>query len=447
MKKLFAFAAFFLLLGIPLLSQTNDVGSLKNGVFSDAELGFRYTPPKGLTDETSDARESVQERAAALHTSNTMEVLLRMISGPDDTAPDWHSVGIETYLRSKFSSLSDAASEEKMNQWVAAGAGANPVGRPEELSIAGAHFVVSNVERSEPPLVKHGRIYSTIRNGKLIAFAFSANSPDKIVLIAESLQTLEFAGESPVSYLGFDRNEYPGDGNLQELHKIFTYAGYWLNNPPGARTNTWAGKRSKLGAAGFGFLVLFNGRLHQELGTNAAELGKADALAAVAAAKREGFPAHTVIFLDQEEGGRLLPDQKTYLFAWVDGISQAGFRAGVYCSGVAFQEKGGASVITAEDIRQSSGKRDIAYWVTNDGCPPSPGCAVPRRPPSPDASGVKFADVWQFAQSPRRKDVAMACAGYNSDGNCYAAGASAQQPIHLDLNSASFADPSRGRTH
>jgi Domain of unknown function (DUF1906) len=252
---------------------------------------------------------------------------------------------------------------------------------------------------------------------------------------------------SSPAFLGFDRNEYPGDGNLRELHKTFAYAGYWLNNPPGTRTNTWAGKRSKLEAAGFGFLVLFNGRLYQELRINAAELGKGDALAAVAAAKREGFPPHTVIFLDQEEGGRLLPDQKTYLFAWVDGIKQAEFRAGIYCSGIAFKEKGGASVITAEDIRQSSAGRDIAYWVTNDACPPSPGCAVPRRPPSPGASGVKFADVWQFAQSPRRRDVATACSGYNSDGNCYAPGTGAQQPIHLDLNSSISEDPSHGRTH
>jgi hypothetical protein len=261
------------------------------------------------------------------------------------------------------------------------------------------------------------------------------------------LETVADAAGPSAAFLGFDRNEYPGDGNLQELHKTFAYAGYWLNNPPGAKTNTWLGKRSKLEAAGFGFLVLFNGRLYQELGTSAAELGKADALAAVAAAEREGFPARTIIFLDQEEGGRLLPEQKAYLFAWVDGVSQAGFRAGVCCPGIAFQEKSGASVITAADIRQNADARDITYWVANDACPPSPGCALPRRPPSPGESGVAFADIWQFAQSPKRKNVATACVGYNSDGNCYAAGTGAQQPIHLDLNSASSADPSHGRTH
>jgi hypothetical protein len=246
-------------------------------------------------------------------------------------------------------------------------------------------------------------------------------------------------------FLGFDRNEYPGDGNLEELHRTFAYAGYWLNNPPGARTNTWLGKRGKLEAAGFGFLVLFNGRSYQELGTSAAELGKVDALAAVAASKREGFPAQTVIFLDQEEGGRLLPEQKAYLFARVDGVSHAGLRAGVYCSGIAAPEKSGDSVITAEDIRQNAGARHITYWVTNDACPPSPGCVVPRRPPSPRTSGVEFADVWQFAQSPKRIDVAATCRGYRSDGNCYAAVLNARQHLHVDLNTATSADPSHGR--
>ena len=250
----------------------------------------------------------------------------------------------------------------------------------------------------------------------------------------------------PVSaFVGFDRNEYPGDDNLKELHKTFAFSGYWLNNAPGARSNSWAGHRRNIEAAGFGFLVLFNGRLYRELSANATKLGRSDAQAATAAAQREGFPTKTIIFLDQEEGGRLLPEQKGYLFAWVDGVTQAGFRAGVYCSGIAAQEKGGSTIITAEDIRQNAGTRDITYWVTNDGCPPSPGCATNRRPPAPAASGVEFAEVWQFAQSPKRKDVAAACKGYGSDGNCYAPSSGATKQLHLDLDTAKSADPSHGR--
>ena len=67
------------------------------------------------------------------------------------------------------------------------------------------------------------------------------------------------------SYLGFDRNTYPGDANLKALHQTFSYTGYWLNNPPGEKTNTWTGHRAAVESAGFGFLVLFNGRLYAEL--------------------------------------------------------------------------------------------------------------------------------------------------------------------------------------
>ena len=268
-------------------------------------------------------------------------------------------------------------------------------------------------------------------------------------VLADSMRMLESAGESAVSYIGYDRNEYPGDETLKDLRATFSYSSYWLNNPPGTKVNNWVGKRSKLEAAGFGFVVLFNGRLYRELENSgrASELGEADALTAVRAAGREGFPAQTIIFLDQEEGGRLLPEQKAYLFAWVDEVRRSGFRAGVYCSGIAAREKNGASVMTAEDVRQNAGVRDIAYWVTNDACPPSPGCAVPRRPPSPSASGVPFADVWQFAQSPQRKDVAGGCVrSYSADGNCYAPRSGSGQPLYVDLNTATSPDPSHGRT-
>ena len=186
------------------------------------------------------------------------------------------------------------------------------------------------------------------------------------------------------NYLGFDRNEYPGDSNLKVLHQTFSYAGYWLNRPPGASTNSWVGHRAAVESAGFGFLVLFNGRLYAELKTvaNAKKLGQSDALKAAASARHEGFPRDTIIFLDQEQGGRMLPEQKAYIYAWVDGIIAAGFRAGIYCSGIPNADDG--NVITAEDIRQSAGGRQLAYWAINDACPPAPGCtfAAPADPRS-----------------------------------------------------------------
>jgi hypothetical protein len=253
------------------------------------------------------------------------------------------------------------------------------------------------------------------------------------------------------AYLGLDLNNYPGDANLKTLHQTFSYTGYWLNPAPGETRNTWTGHRAAVDSAGFGFLVLFNGRLYAQLKTvaNATRLGRSDAAAAAATARREGFPRATIIFLDQEQGGRMLPEQKAYIYAWVDGVTAAGFRAGIYCSGMAAADDG--NVVTAQDIREHdirehAAGRDITYWVTNDACPPAPGCAFPQRPPHPAESGIAFAEVWQFAQSPQRKDVAGRCTNYSGDGSCHAPGIAAPEGLAVDVNSATSADPSHART-
>ena len=270
--------------------------------------------------------------------------------------------------------------------------------------------------------------------------------PGKFTVFAIACFQVSLAVAQSWNYLGFDRNAYPGDANLKALHEIFSYTGYWLNNPPGEKTNTWTGHRAAVESAGFGFLVLFNGRLYAELRsvTRATKLGSSDAQAAAAAARREGFPGQTVIFLDQEQGGRMLPEQKAYIYAWVDGVTAAGFRAGIYCSGIPSPDD--QNVVTAEDIRQSAGSRRIVYWAINDACPPAPGCAFPKNPPSPTESGVSFAEVWQFAQSPREKDVAAHCSNYSRDGECYPPGIPPAQRLHVDLDTALSPDPSHGRT-
>jgi hypothetical protein len=263
-------------------------------------------------------------------------------------------------------------------------------------------------------------------------------------------------------YIGFDRNDYPGDANLKALRQTFSYSGYWLNNPPGAKTNSWVGKRKTIEDAGFGFLVLFNGHTYAEIKVagNATQLGRSDAATAVAAARTEGFPSQTVIFLDQEQGGRLLPEQRAYLHAWVDGVNSAHFAAGVYCSGIAARESASVSIVTAEDIQKNSDGRKIEYWVVNDSCPPSPGCTVSTKSLAPETSGIDFADVWQFAQSPKRPDFAGGCrarynpANYNKDGNCYPPGIVSErvpakdpaQRLYVDLDVATSSDPSHGRT-
>jgi len=252
------------------------------------------------------------------------------------------------------------------------------------------------------------------------------------------------------AYLGFDANEYPGDAALPALKHTFAFAGFWLNPPPGAKSNSWTGKRSVLLQNGFGFLVLFNGRMESQLKPPVVpgELGTSDADLAVKAAQREGFPAHTVIFLDQEEGGRMLPVQIEYLSAWIHRVNSAGYAAGVYCSGMKVKEGKNQFIITADDIRDHTEAK--YFFVYNDACPPSPGCVYLKTPPEPSASGIAYAAIWQFAQSPRRQEFTKGCSNtYNHDDNCYppAISSSNTNPasVFLDLDTAASPDPSSGR--
>jgi hypothetical protein len=248
------------------------------------------------------------------------------------------------------------------------------------------------------------------------------------------------------TYLGFDRNSYPGDAALPILRKTFAFTSYWISPPPGEKTNTWLGKRELLRSQGFGFLVLYRGRDSRELKNVKVpqQIGENDALAASEAAKREGFPRDTIVFLDIEEGGRLSPAYHSYIHGWLWNLRD--YRGGFYCSGIPVKEYPHTTITTAEDIFEHLFHKSRAFtiWAYNDACPPSPGCIFPQTPPSPTDSGISYADVWQFAQSPRRKEFTAHCpANYHNDGNCYAPGDTARAWF-LDVNSATSPDPSGG---
>jgi hypothetical protein len=244
------------------------------------------------------------------------------------------------------------------------------------------------------------------------------------------------------SYLGFDTNLYPGDAPLAALHAHFAFLGYWLNNPPGTSVNEWVGKRATIMKAGFGFLILFNGRLDKELRrSNPSALGTADGAAAAQAAKVEGFPPDAIIFLDIEEGGRMLPEQLAYIGAWIQALRAQGYRPGVYCPGTPFRD-GGVTLTTADDI--SAHFPNTAIWIANDACPPAPGCIAHALRPA--RSGFPSALVWQFSQSPRRRQFTQACAEtYARDGNCYPPGLPQSERTALDMDTSTSPDPSHGR--
>ena len=285
----------------------------------------------------------------------------------------------------------------------------------------------------------------------LFAAAMLAPAP-----IAHAQQTAP--APAPRNYVGFDANNYPGDDLLAALSKQFSFTGYWLTNPPGTSHNSWVGKRDILVRNGFGFLVLADGRWDKEIlksqksGKSAAALAGDDAAAAIAAAHREGFPPGTILFLDQEEGGRMLPEQADYLLAWTEAIARSAYLPGLYASGLPVpdgKDPNGkpVTITTIQDVRgrvAAGHLHPIAFWAWQDACPPAPGCVVrPANPPSPALSGIIDATAWQYAKSPRTSSITQACcATYSHDGNCYPPGL---DHYFLDLNASASPDPSHGR--
>jgi hypothetical protein len=251
-------------------------------------------------------------------------------------------------------------------------------------------------------------------------------------------------------YRGFDRNEYPGDAAMQALHATFAFTGYWITTPPGGNASSWLGHRAALRRQGWGFLILCNGKFDDEIlkareaGTAPAQLGHQDAEVAIAAAKAEGFPRQAVLFLDQEEGGRLLEEQADYLLGWTETVAANGYRPGVYASGQEVPDGGGKTIHTIQHIRSLVKARhlhEIAFFDYQDECPPAPGCKLAAKPLS--TTGEPDLIAWQYAQSPRRPEITKACAKtYAADGNCYAPGSPS---VELDFDAAATADPSNGR--
>ena len=252
------------------------------------------------------------------------------------------------------------------------------------------------------------------------------------------------------AYVGFDRNEYPGDSTMAAMRKSFAFVGYWLTVPPGAEFNQWQGKRELLKQQGWGFLVLANGKLDAEIlkakkhGTAPGDLGRKDAAVAVAAAKSEGFPKGTIVFLDQEEGGRLLDEQAAYLLGWTEAVAASDYKPGVYASGQRTQDDPGVWIDTVEDIRDRVKKgnlHEVAIFDAQDQCPPAPGCTLRAKPLA--EAGEPGVIAWQYSQSPRRPEITKSCAKtYAADGNCYAPGFA---KVFLDMDAAGSADPSGGR--
>ena len=191
MGRLAAACVFLFFLPAAMHPQGAFHGSLEKGVYTNSTMGFRYNAPPGMVDITADARAQVQQRAAASHRASVFSILLALVSGPDDTSPDWHSMGIQAFPRTAFRGSDDLHAESLMNASVARGG--LSIGPNQSVSFSNQHFVATQFEMHEGALTKHATVYTTVRDGDLLSFDFSGNSADQVAKMTDTMKSLSFS--------------------------------------------------------------------------------------------------------------------------------------------------------------------------------------------------------------------------------------------------------------
>ncbi len=169
---------------------SKDSSASRATFYSNENLGFRYVPPSEMLDKTERSREQIRSRAESLHTTNTLHLLLAMSSGPDDGASEWHSLSIETYPRKGMADLDDAGAEAKMSALVAHSKDTSAL--PRAVILSGQTFSVSVFAMQEGTTKKGAVVWTTVRRGRLLSFAFVANSPEQLKKLAESMKSVRF---------------------------------------------------------------------------------------------------------------------------------------------------------------------------------------------------------------------------------------------------------------
>lgn len=177
-----------LLLTIWCNSVVSQVGLEPRG-YSNTTLGFRYKPPNAMHDKTA-RFPALQIHNSLAGTPQTLSTLLAMSSGPDSSVPDWCSVTIVTYPRNAVPEPDDAKAEAQMSAWVAHSKDASAL--PKSAVISGQGFSVSVFGLQEGTVKKGAVVWTTVRKGKLLSFAFAANSPEQLKALAETIKTVQF---------------------------------------------------------------------------------------------------------------------------------------------------------------------------------------------------------------------------------------------------------------
>lgn len=183
-------AIYLLVLSATIVASQQPRDQFRRSVYSNATLGFKYTPLPDLKDGTERAKAAMKFGAGAKRSQKQFDLLLTMFSGPDDTAPGWHSLNILTLPRTAFPKLNDEDAEAKMNALVAHSPKSSIY--PKPAIISGQSFAISVFRLQEGNVRKGAVVWTTVRKGQLLSFAFVANSPSQLQALTETMKNVHF---------------------------------------------------------------------------------------------------------------------------------------------------------------------------------------------------------------------------------------------------------------
>lgn len=187
--RLFAGVMAYFFASLFVLSAQTKVGSAGTQLYSDDDLSFHYARPSGMQDESESTRERMRAAAAERRSGRSLTLILALTNGQDESSPSWASLTIQTFPRSAVRDADDLIAERKMNAWVADLRLTTDV---RQVVLSGQQFAVSAFGAQQGNLRRGVLVWTTVRKGKLLSFAFAANSPEQLEKLTESMKTLEF---------------------------------------------------------------------------------------------------------------------------------------------------------------------------------------------------------------------------------------------------------------
>jgi len=183
-------ASALIMSAVPIAAGAGTESDANLGVYLNKELSFRYSHPPGMKDETEATRAQLRVEVAKRQGKNSLTLLLALTNGASEISPALESLTIQTYLRSAVRESDDLVAEEKMSAWVLGFDGARAPAR--HFVISGQDFAVSAVASRQGNVRRGVVVWTTVRKGQLLSFAFVANSPNQLQKLAETMKTVQF---------------------------------------------------------------------------------------------------------------------------------------------------------------------------------------------------------------------------------------------------------------